>query len=160
MYNITLIPGISADEHHAIYIECYITPIRNNQVPRELKLYSKTDWEGLKDIMSTVKGSCMATHSVDTQTDSMWNDLMTEVERALDDFVPKKIARTKDRVPWVMNKLKKQLRKQKMLFKKQRGSSKYIRASQYYKAYKRICTKTNTSGILVIHKSPIYNISK
>ena len=65
MYNITLIPGISADEHHAIYIECYITPIRNNQVPRELKLYSKTDWEGLKDWMPTVKDSFIASHSVE-----------------------------------------------------------------------------------------------
>ena len=37
-------------------------------------------------------------------------DIMTELERALDKFVPKKIVRTKDRVPWVTNKLKNQLR--------------------------------------------------
>ena len=61
---------------------------------------------------------------------------MTELERALDEFVPTKIARTKDRVPWVTNKLKKQLRKQKKLFEKQKGSSKFSRASQHYKAYK------------------------
>ena len=54
VYNTKVISGISADGHHAIYmyIECDITPIRNKQLPREIKLYSKTDWEGLKDRMS------------------------------------------------------------------------------------------------------------
>ena len=58
----------------------------------------------------------MATHSVHTPIDSMWNDLMTELERALDVFVLKNIARTKDRVPSVTNKLKKQIIKK--LFEK------------------------------------------
>ena len=61
---------------------------------------------------------------------------MTELKGALDEFILKKIARTKDRVPWVTNKPKKQLRKQKKLFKKQKRSSKFNRASQCYKAYK------------------------
>ena len=89
VHNTKVIPGISADGHHAVYVECDITRIRNKQVPSEIKLYSKTDWEGLKDRMSTIKHLFMATHSVDTPTDSMWNDLMTELERALDEFVPK-----------------------------------------------------------------------
>ena len=46
----------------------------------------------------------------------------------------KRIARTKDSMPWVNNKLKKQLRKQKKLFEKQKG--KFSRTSQHYKAYK------------------------
>ena len=86
--------------------------------------------------MSTIKDSFMATHSVDIPIDSMWNDLMTELKIALDQFVPNKIARTKDRVPLVTNKLKKQLRKQKEMFKNQRRSSKFSKASQRYKACK------------------------
>ena len=97
VYNTKVIPGISADGHYTIYIECGITPIRN-KVLREIKLYSKTDYEGLKDRMSTVKDSFIAMHSVDTSINSMWNDLMTELERGLDEFVPKKIARTKKTV--------------------------------------------------------------
>ena len=57
---------------------------------------------------------------------------MTELESALDEFLPQKIAR----VPRITNKLKKQLRKQKKLFKKQKGLSKFRRASQQYKAFK------------------------
>ena len=60
--------------------------------------------------MSFVKDSFAASHSVDTPIDSMWNDLMTELESILDEFGPKEIARTKYRVPWVTNKLKKQLK--------------------------------------------------
>ena len=63
VYNSNVIPGIFSDGHHTVYVECDITPIRNIQVPREIKLYSKTDREGLKDRMSTVKDSFMATHS-------------------------------------------------------------------------------------------------
>ena len=95
MYNPKVIPGISVDGHHAIYVECDITPIRNKQVPMEIKLYSKADWEGFKDRMSTVKDSFMAMHFVHTPIDSMWNDPITDLERALDEFIPQKIARTK-----------------------------------------------------------------
>ena len=95
MYNTKVIPGIYADGHHAVYVECDITPLKNKKVPRQIKLYSKTDCEGLKGRMSTVKDSFMASHSVDTPIDNMWNDLMTEQERALDGFVHRKIARTK-----------------------------------------------------------------
>ena len=55
----------------------------------------------------------------------MWSDLMTELEREVDEFVPQKIARTNDRVSWVTNKLKKQLSKQKKLFEKEKGSRKF-----------------------------------
>ena len=81
----------------------------------------------------TVKDSFMAIHAVNTPIDSMWNDVMTELESAADEFGPQKIARLKERVP---HKLKKQQRKQKKLFDKQKGSSKFSRASQHYKAHK------------------------
>ena len=54
----------------------------------EIECYA--DWEGLKDRMLTIKDSFMAMHSVDTPINSMWNDLVTELERALDDFLPKR----------------------------------------------------------------------
>ena len=66
VYNTKVTPGISANGHHAIYVERNITPIRNKQVLKEIKLYSKTDWEGLNDRMSTIKDSLMAMHSVNT----------------------------------------------------------------------------------------------
>ena len=53
---------------------------------------------------------------------------MIELERVLDEFVTKKIVRTKDRVPWVTNKLKKVLGKQKKPFEKQIGSTKFSTA--------------------------------
>ena len=65
----------------------------------------------------------------------------------LDKFVPKKIVRTKDRLPWVANKLKKQLRKQNKLFEKQKGSNKFSRASQHYKATKDVYKDKHTRHI-------------
>ena len=103
MYNTKVLPDISADEHHDGYVKCDVAQIRNKQVLMEIKLYSKTDWEGLKDRMCATKDSFMASYSVDTQIDSMRNDLMTELESALDECTPKKIARPKDRVPWITN---------------------------------------------------------
>ena len=85
--------------------------------------------------MSTAKDSFMASDSLDTPIDNMWNDLMTELESDLDKVVPKKIARTKDRVSWETNKLKKQVRKQEKWFKKKKGSNKFSRASQHYIDY-------------------------
>ena len=92
MYNTTVTSGISADGHHAIDIECDITPIRNKYVPKEIKLCRKIDQQDIKDWMYSVNDSFMASHTVDIPIDSMWNDLMTEVEHALEEFVPHKIA--------------------------------------------------------------------
>ena len=103
VYNTKVIPGICVDGHIAIFVECDILPIRNKQVP------------------SSIKDSFRASHSA--------YDLMTELESTINKFVPQKIARTKDKVPWITNKLKKQLRKRKKLFEKQRGSNMFSRAS-------------------------------
>ena len=53
-----VMPGISADGHHTIYVECAITPIRNKHVLREIKLYSKIDWEVQK-----IRCHLLKTHS-------------------------------------------------------------------------------------------------
>ena len=44
--------------------------------------------------------------SVNAPIDNMWNDLMTELESAIDELVPKKIAITNNRVRWIATKLK------------------------------------------------------
>ena len=49
MHITKVIPHISADGHHAIYVECDITPIKHKQIPREITIYCKKDWEGLKE---------------------------------------------------------------------------------------------------------------
>ena len=62
----------------------------------------------------------------------MWNDLMTELESALEQFVSQKDNQNKRQSAWVKHKVKKQLRKHKQ----QRGWSKFNRVSQHYKACK------------------------
>ena len=111
----------------------------------------------LKDRIPAIKDSFMAKHSVNTSIDHVWNDLMTELETALDldECVPKKITRTKDRVLWVTNKLKKQLRKQKKLLQMQKGLSKFSSASQHYKHYKGFVQRQTRQA----HWSYINNIT-
>jgi hypothetical protein len=41
--NNQVIPGISMDRHHAIFMECDITPIHHTQRPRKIPLYKKAD---------------------------------------------------------------------------------------------------------------------
>ena len=90
--------------------------------------------------MSPVKDSFTALHTVDS---SMWNDLMIELESNLGEFVPQKIARTKDRVLWITNELKKQLRKQKKLFEKLKRPRKFTRAYKAFTKHK----KQDTRGV-------------
>ena len=131
-----VIPGISADGHHAVFVECDITPIRNKQKPRQIKQYSKADWDGFRTYLASSSEAFLATHDIDTPVDDMWNDFTKIVEEGEKKFVPSKTARSKDRVPWITNSLKKQLRKQKKLFDKQKGCSKHTRAAQHYKSHK------------------------
>ena len=64
---------------------------------------------------------------------------MTELESAIRELVPTKIARTKYRMPWITHKLKKQLRKQKLLAKQRgKGSSKFSSVCQQSLQRKKI----------------------
>ncbi len=141
VYNTKVMPGISADGHHAVYVECDITPIRNKQKPREIKLYNKADWESLKEYLTKEKESFMATHDIDTPIDELWNDFKETLEKGLEEHIPTKTARSRDSVPWITNSLRKQLRKQKKLFDQQKGFSKHTRAAQHQRSHKSFVQK-------------------
>ena len=47
-----ILPGIG--DHNIPYTELSIKPARNKQTPRELPLYDRVDWHGLRDHMSKI----------------------------------------------------------------------------------------------------------
>jgi hypothetical protein len=121
-----------------------ITPIRHPQKPRKIQLFSKADWEGLKSHMSSFANSFCNQYNESSPVNTMWSAFRgaCAVHQAMDKYIPTKMARCKDRVPWITPELRKLLRKQTKLFYKQRGSAKASRASQHYRSLKSLVQRT------------------
>jgi hypothetical protein len=140
--NVQVIPGISADGHHAVFCEMDVTPIRHPQKPRKIQLFSKADWEGLRSHMSSFATSFNRQFDEGSPVNTMWSAFKGELHSAMDKYIPTKMARSKDKAPWVTPELRKLLKKQTKLFHKQRGSAKASRASQHYRALKSLVQRT------------------
>ena len=136
VYNTKVIPGISLDGHHAVYIELDITPIRNKQIPRKIKQYARADWTSFKSFMSETCKDLLQKHSINSPVEVLWTEFKGKLEEGLAKFVPEKTAKTRDGLPWVNKTIKKLLRKQKKLFLKQKGCCKETRASKNYRTHK------------------------
>ena len=141
MYKAQVIPGISSDGHHALFIECDITPKRLKQITREVRLYKKANWEEMKKKIDIKCENFMMVNTVQTPINELWNTFKQNLEDVIQENVPTKTLRTKERSPWINDSLKKKIRKLKKLFKKQKGSSKQSRASEFYRSHRALVQK-------------------
>ena len=70
--------------------------------------------------------------------DTMWNTFRFQLQRAVDKFVPHRIASTRDRPPWVTPELKKLIRSRDHLYKKVKNRPTDLRKEKLKLLKKRI----------------------
>lgn len=136
VYNTQVIPGISKDGHHAVYTELDISPIRQIKKPRKVHIYRKADWDGLKSHMKDFSENMLAETTEDTPVEELWQSFKTALEEAIEQYVPTKMTKSRERPPWITAEVGKLLRKQRRLFEKQKGCARASRASQHYRSMK------------------------
>jgi hypothetical protein len=136
VFNSQVIPGISSDGHHAVYVEIDVAPIRKTLKPRKVHSYKKADWEGLKSHIEEVSKKFIEETTEDTPVEDLWQRFTTEIDAAIEKYVPSRMTKSRERPPWVTPAIGKLLKKQKRLFGKQRGSAYNSRASKHYRSMK------------------------
>ena len=136
VYNTQVIPGISRDGHHAVYVEFDVSLTRRTKKPRQIHSYKKADWDSLKAHMKNAGDKILQETSEETPVDEILKRFNEEVEAAIDRYVPKRMTKTKERPPWITQEIKRLQRKQRKLFEKQKGSAYASRASQHYRSMK------------------------
>ena len=136
IHNTQVIPGISRDGHSAVYVELDISITRRPKKPRKVYCYKRADWENLKDQMEKECSSIMTTTSEHTPVDDILQLFTTSLNKAIENNIPSKMTKSREKPPWISLEAKRLIRKQKKLFKKQKGCARASRAAQQYHSLK------------------------
>ena len=136
VHNSQVIPGISRDGHHAVYVELDISLTRRAKKPRKIHSYKKADWDGLKSHMNEACEQILENTSESTPVDEILSDFTTSLNEAIDQHVPSRMTKTREKPSWITPETKRLLHKQRRLFEKQRGNAKASRAAKHYRSLK------------------------
>ncbi|MCG7878228.1 MAG: endonuclease/exonuclease/phosphatase family protein, partial [Candidatus Thiodiazotropha endolucinida] len=124
-----VIPGVS--DHDAVLTEVNLKPIRNKQNPRKIPLYKKADWIGLRKHMLDFGQSLRENFDITTPVNQLWENITSELERAINKFIPHKTSKSKDKQPWINAKIRRLMRKRDKLFLKNRHQPSSERLKKY-----------------------------
>ena len=104
---IECVPGVS--DHDIVYFEYIVKPDTRKNAARPVLLYSRANWDQMKDDMVQPQNSYADTE-VKT-TEELWQMFKTTIKRSMDSNIPSKTPRRKDSLPWITAEIRKLIRK-------------------------------------------------
>ena len=154
-----VIPGLS--DHDTVQITLNVTAKPIKQKPRKIFLYRKADWEGIKVLMKEYHQERLQSHAYDTHSvEDLWNHFTTTLHNACKKFVPTKMARSKDKLPWINSTLKRMYRKRDRLYRRQvktKGSKdkeKYLTIKHLTRKHTKQAYQKYLEDILNVNQDP------
>ena len=96
---IQVIPGIG--DHVAVFVEGNIRLTINKQKRRMVPLYRKTDWDGLKEHMSTYVDSVVHSTDCDLSIDDLGSSFREELTSGIQRFIPHRFTSSRNGLPYV-----------------------------------------------------------
>ncbi len=104
------LPGIS--DHDAIFVDSNVKDDRQKPVRRKIHLWTKADFDAVRNRVSEFLEEFIRTHAIDTPVDQLWELLRDEIKSIIDEYIPSKFTTTHFNQPWV-NRRVKRLKRQK-----------------------------------------------
>ena len=136
VFNSQVIPGISRDSHHAVYVELDISLTRRTKKPRKIHSFKKADWESIKAHMTDAGDKILRDTTEETPVDTILSLFTTSLQSAIDKYVPTRMSKSREKPPWISPESRRLIKKQHDLFRKQKGCAKASRATQHYRSLK------------------------
>ncbi|MGL1889688.1 MAG: hypothetical protein OCD76_24455, partial [Reichenbachiella sp.] len=130
-----VIPGIG--DHDALLVDSLIKPIVNNTVSRKVYQYHKGNMTDLNEELSRFRVNFLANCATES-VDDMWSSFHSEMMRLQEEFIPSKMVKPQQSLPWITPAIKRKLKKKQKLFKV-RSTSKA--ANGKYKHFKKLVQK-------------------
>ena len=96
VYNTQVIPGISRDGHHAVYVELNVSLTRQNKKPRRMQSFKKADWEGLKTHMKAAGDDIISSSTEDTPVDHILHTFTKAIDEGMKKYIPTRMTKTKE----------------------------------------------------------------
>ena len=140
--NTQVVPGISSDGHHAVYVEIDVNPSRRIKKPRKVHSFKKADWDSLKTHSKNFCNQVLDNTTTDTPVNDLWKSFTSHLNEGVERFVPTIMTKAKERPPWITPDVGRLLRRQRKLFDKQRGCAYASRAAKHYRTLKAYTQRT------------------
>ena len=141
-YNTQVIPGISNDGHHAVYVELDVSLTRRNKKPQRVHSFKKAVLKGLKTHMKAAGNDIISYTTEETPVDHILHKFTKAIEEGMNKYIPTRMTKIKERSLWITSDIKRLLWKTMKLFEKQKGSAYASRASQHYRSLKAFIQKS------------------
>ena len=96
--SVSILPGLS--DHDIVRVPVNTIPSQTKQVPRNIPLYKKADWDQFKQIMRDFQSELL-TDLATTDVQELWDKFASGLEQGIDTFIPTRKAGTRDGFPWI-----------------------------------------------------------
>ena len=126
---VSVLPGLS--DHDIVMAEVNAKPTVMKQVPRNILLYKKADWDQLKESMREfhkIIQSDLATADIQV----LWDEFVTKLQQGIDTCIPVHKAGSSNGIPWVNQEIRRLMH----------------RGDKYYKHWTRSGRPTDQKKIL------------
>ena len=112
VHNVSIQPGLS--DHDIVLAEIKSRPELIKQVPRDIPLYKKADWDQLKQSMRDLFQSIPAA----TDSQVLWDKFAGRLQQEIDKHIPIRKAGTRDGFPWITQEIRRLMRKRDKLYRR------------------------------------------
>ena len=103
MEKVSVLPGLS--DYDIVMAEVNAKPTVMKQVPRNILLYKKADWDQLKESIREfhkIIQSDLATADIQV----LWDEFVTKLQQGTDTCIPLRKAGSRNGLPWVNQKIR------------------------------------------------------
>ena len=115
VHKVSVLPGLS--DHYIVLAEVNSHPELIKQVPRDIPLYKKADWDQLKQSMRDFHSELQSDPAT-TDIQELWDKFASGLQRGIEKRIPIRRSGTKDGFPWINQEIRRLMRKRDKLYKR------------------------------------------
>ena len=146
--SVSVIPGIA--DHLAVMAVVRLRPTIQKVKPRTVHLYSKADWDsmrqGMQDFQATFLSTCEG-----KSTEQLWQEFKGETETLIGRYVPTKTLRGRKNLPWVTQEIRKKMNRRDHLYQIQKSTGKDTHRQLFKKVKYEVDCMTKSAYNTYLH---------
>ena len=97
-------------DHDIVLAEVNSRPELIKPVPHDIPLYTKADWDLLKQSMTDVYTE-LQSYPATTNSQALWDKFAARLQQGIDKYIPERRSGTRDGFPWINQEIRRLIRK-------------------------------------------------
>ncbi|XP_053403025.1 uncharacterized protein LOC128558204 [Mercenaria mercenaria] len=142
----TSVPGIS--DHAMVVTDITIIPQVIKQKPRKIYIYSKANWDNIKQDLKTLSETVISeATNQDSTIQTLWDSFKSGIEKTMKANIPSRISKKRKSLPWLSRDLRKMTRRKSRLYKHAKKTNQWGAFKSFQKECKKAFKKAEINHI-------------